>query len=318
MTFSPSSMDGRPVRRHLLSLADVDADELRLLVERGVQYATVRHQGEPLAGTVIGVYFRRTSTRTRTAFTAAALRLGASTIAYGPADLQLQTGESVEDTGRVLSSMLDGLVARTADDVAELSGYAAQSRMSVINAMTAQEHPTQALSDLSTMRAHFGGVDGLRVLYFGEGNNTAAALALALPRFAGTALHLRTPAGYGLDERVLAQAQVYAKGTGSVVAELHDPHDLPSPVDVVYTTRWQTTGTSKQDPAWRTVFEPFQVNRAVLDTSPGAVFMHDLPAHRGDEVTAEVLDGPRSLAFRQAEFKLYGAMAVLEWCLRGR
>ncbi|CAO5160377.1 ornithine carbamoyltransferase [Frankia sp. AiPs1] len=317
MTFSPMSRDGCTVRRHLLSLNDLDAEDLNQLVLRGVRYAAWPDHGEPLAGTVLGVYFRRTSTRTRTAFTTAALRLGARVIAYGPNDLQLETGESIEDTGRVLSSMLDGLVARTADDTGELRAYAAQNRMSVINAMSAQEHPTQALSDLSTMFAHFGGIDGLRVLYIGEGNNTAVALALALARFARTTLYLRTPPGYGLDEDVLKQARLHAQSTGSIVEESHDPYDLPESMDVVYTTRWQTTGTSKPDPDWRTVFAPFRVDRAVLEANPQAEFMHDLPAHRGEEVTAEVLDGPRSLAFRQAENKLYSAMAVLEWCLRG-
>jgi ornithine carbamoyltransferase len=170
--------------RHLISLDDLSDTDLRDIVERGAQLG--RHaglSGTTLAGTVVGVYFRKTSTRTRTAFASGALRLGAGVVRYGPGDLQLNTGESSEDTGRVLSGMLDVLVARTAGSPSELRVWAGQERMAVINAMTADEHPTQALADLTTLTLRFGTVDGLRVLYVGEGNNTAAALALGLSRY---------------------------------------------------------------------------------------------------------------------------------------
>lgn len=300
--------------RSLISVDDLTDDELRALVDRGVHYSTGRVAHPlPLEGLIAGIYFRMTSTRTRTAFSSGALRLGARLISYGPDDLQTNTGESSEDTGRVFSRMLDVLVARTGGPTAEMRAWAAQDRMSVINAMSAEEHPTQALTDLTTLLRHFGRVAGLRVLYVGEGNNTAAALALALSRYPGTELHLRTPPGYGLPERYLRRAAENAERAGSSVEQRHDMARLPE-VDVVYTTRWQTTGTTKPDPRWREVFAPFRVDRAVLATSPGAVFLHDLPAHRGDEVTAEVLDGPCSLAFDQAENKYHSARAVLEWC----
>jgi ornithine carbamoyltransferase len=305
--------------RHLISLDDMSDSELRAVVDRGAQLAHRARSGAgvgstALAGHVVGVYFRKTSTRTRTAFSSGALRLGASLIAYGPDDLQLNTGETTEDTGRVMSGMLDVLVARTSGDPAEMRAWAEQGRMAVINAMSASEHPTQGLTDLSTLAEHFGAVEGLRVLYVGEGNNSAAALALGLSRFRGVRLELRTPPGYGLDKAVLERAEEQAKATGSLFTERHDTDELPRGCDAVYTTRWQTTGTSKPDPDWRTVFAPFQVSAAMMEHSPEAVFLHDLPAHRGEEVTAEVLDGPASIAFQQAENKMYSAMAVLEWC----
>ncbi|MFJ5552106.1 ornithine carbamoyltransferase [Streptomyces sp. NPDC093225] len=304
--------------RHLVSLDDLTDDDLRGIVARGAELSSGRAApGGSLDGTVAGIYFRRTSTRTRTAFSAGALRLGARLVTFSGSDLQTNTGETSEDTGRVFSRMLDVLVARTADDPAELRAWAGQSRMSVVNAMTADEHPTQGLTDLTTLLRHFGRIEGLRVLYLGEGNNTAAALALGLSRFAGTELELRTPEGYGLRGDVAVRAAASAAAHGSAVVERHDTDDLPQDVDVVYTTRWQTTGTSKPDPDWRARFEPFRVTRALWRRSPKAVFLHDLPAHRGEEVTAEVLDGDRSIAFDQAENKMHSAMAVLEWCRGG-
>lgn len=304
--------------RHLISLDDLTDDDLRAIVRRAARLAERPRSVETsLRGDVVGIYFRKTSTRTRTAFSSGALRLGAQIIAYGPGDLQTNTGETIEDTGRVLASMLDVLVARTAADPAELRAIAAQERMAVINAMSEDEHPTQALADLTTVVRRFGKVDGLRMLYLGEGNNSAAALALALSRFPGTELHLRTPPGYGLAPDVLARASAHAARSGASIVERNDADDLPEGVDVVYTTRWETTGTIKPDPDWRKVFAPFQATTDVWRSSPEAVFMHDLPAHRGEEVTTEVLDGPHSIAFAQAENKLYSAMAALEWC-RGK
>ena len=306
------------VARHLISLDDLSDDDLHDIVARGAELS--RRSGPTdsvLAGKIVGIFFRKTSTRTRTAFSSGALRLRAGVIAYGPDDLQLNTGESSEDTGRVLSGMLDALVARTADDPDEMRVWAGQDRMAVINAMSADEHPTQALADLTTLTVHFGSVEGLRVLYVGEGNNTAAALALGLSRYRGTHLELRTPPGYGLTQDVRERAAKFAAASGAVVHERHDLDQLPTEFDVVYTTRWQTTGTSKPDPDWRAAFAPFQVTAALMDRFADAVFMHDLPAHRGEEVTADVLDGPRSIAFAQAENKMHSAMAVLEWCVAG-
>ncbi|ASW55437.1 ornithine carbamoyltransferase [Plantactinospora sp. KBS50] len=301
-------------RRHLISIDDLGDEDLRWIVRRGAEYsAGTAGDARPCDGDVVGLLFRNTSTRTRTAFSAAALRLGGRLITYGGQDLQENTGETVGDTGEVLSRMLDVLVVRSAGGDAELRGYAVSHRMAVVNAMSASEHPTQALTDLTTLTRHFGSVEGLRVLYVGEGNNTASALCLALSRFAGTELHLRTPAGFGVDPYFLDRAATAAKANDARVAQRHDMAALPQ-VDVVYTTRWQTTGTTKPVPNWRELFAPFQVDRGVLDRCGAGVFMHDLPAHRGEEVTAEVLDGPASIAFAQAENKYHSARAVLEWC----
>ncbi|GAB1818982.1 ornithine carbamoyltransferase [Herbidospora sp. RD11066] len=315
MTTTDAALATRP--RNLLTLGDLPAPDLDHLVTRARTMAERLAARDPdltdtLRGRVAGIYFTRTSTRTRTAFSSAALRLGAGLISYGPGDLQVNTGETLEDTGRVLSGMLDLLVVRTAGPVADMAALA-HPGMAVVNAMSAEEHPTQALADLTTLHAHFGGVAGLRVLYVGEGNNTATALALALTRYPGAELHLRTPPGYGLPADTAQVAAIQAADTGAILTERHDMDDLPADVDVVYTTRWQTTGTTKPDPDWRRIFAPFRVDEHLMARYPDAVFLHDLPAHRGEEVTADVLDGPRSLAFTQAHHKLHSAMAVLEW-----
>jgi ornithine carbamoyltransferase len=302
--------------RHLVSLAALQRDELHELVLRSAAHAAaVVPPEQSLHGRIVGLYFRKTSTRTRTAFSSAALRLGASIIAFGPNDLQENTGETWEDTGAVLSRMLDALVARTAGPPEELLAWAEQERMAVVNAMSADEHPTQALADLTTLVQQFSALEGVRVLYIGEGNSTAVALALALTRFEGAELHVRTPAGYGIARDKWEIASGYAERFGAVLTEDDSLAELPAEVDAVYTTRWQTTGTTKPDPDWRRAFEPFRVDEELMRRYRRAIFMHDLPAHRGEEVTAGVLDGPASAAFDQAENKLHSAKATLEWCL---
>jgi ornithine carbamoyltransferase len=302
--------------RHFLSLRALQSGHIVPLVERAVALKGGAPQ-RLLRGKTVGLLFRKTSTRTRTSFTVAALRLGAYATAFGPQDLQTNTGESVADTAAVLSRYLDALVIRTAASIDEMRIFASQRSMAVINAMSACEHPTQAIADLSIILDRFGRLDDLHVLYLGEGNNTAAALALAIGQIPGMRLSLRTPAGYALTDDIRAAAGALCRQSGAHVHESHDPRDLPPKVDVVYTTRWQTTGTSKPDPEWRTHFQPFTVDASVMTrvAHSGTVFMHDLPAVRGEEVSAEVLDGPRSVAFDQAEHKMYGAMAILEWCL---
>ncbi len=302
--------------RHLLSIDDLDDAELHGLVERGTaRGARDAECARPLAGRVVGVLFRKTSTRTRTAFASGAIRLGAGVVSYGPNDLQENTGESVEDTGRVLSRMLDALVARTAGPQHDLHVLARQPHMAVVNAMSEDEHPTQALADLSTILSFRGCIEGVCALYVGEGNNTATALTRAFARVPGAVLDLRTPPGYGVGDAALSAARAASMRTGATVRERHDLDDLASDVDIVYTTRWQTTGTTKHDPGWRTTFAPFRVGSDLMARYPRAHFMHDLPAHRGEEVDAAVLDGPASVAFEQAQHKLYSAMAILEWCL---
>lgn len=298
--------------RSLISLSDITEGELAELVGRAVEFGAGA-SATPLAGRAVGTYFRRSSTRTRTSFWRAATRLGAEVIAYGPDDLQLTTNESLADTARVLSCYLDALVVRTNGDIAELRELAQAPNLAVVNALTEFEHPTQALADLATVAEEFGQLANRHLLYVGEGNSTAAALARAAAITPDFELTLLTPAGYGLPAEVLAAG-------GGRVRQHHRLDDVPKPVDVVYTSRWQTMGVSKADPDWRVAFDPYQVNAELLErvSSASTIFLHDLPAIRGQEVTDEVLDGPRSRAWRQAFHKMTAAMAVLEWCTATR
>jgi ornithine carbamoyltransferase len=308
-----------PPVRHMLSLAELGAARLARLVDRSIEFAA-GHGGEgpkPLADKIVGIYFRKPSTRTRSSFTVGAMKLGARTIAYGPDDLQLVTGETIEDTARVLSSYLDALVIRTNGSIAEMRVLAEQNEMAVINAMSENEHPTQAIADLATIKEWFGQLADIHVLYLGEGNNTATALALAVAQAPGMKVTFVTPEGYGLPEPFLEQVRLLAARHGAMIEHHHRMEEPPGDVDAVYTTRWQTMGVPHPDPNWREKFWPYSVTPELmaLVSKPSTIFLHDLPAVRGEDVDSDVLDGPQSLVWRQARHKMFSAMAVLEWCL---
>jgi ornithine carbamoyltransferase len=294
--------------RSLISLLDISGEDLAGIVDSAVKYAEQRPP-RTLERRAVGIYFRRSSTRTRTSFWRAATLLGADTIAFGPDDLQLTTGETLADTARVLSGYLDLLVVRTNDDMAELRELDAAGGLGVVNALTRYEHPTQALADLATLQEEFGQLAGRHLVYAGEGNSTAQALVYATALAPGLRLTVVTPPGYGLAADVLAAEP-------DRVRQCHSFDDVDGPADAVYTSRWQTMGVAKDDPDWLSAFRPYQVTDELLDRigTAKAVFLHDLPAVRGQEVTDEVLDGPRSRAWRQSRHKMTAAAAVLQWC----
>ena len=305
--------------RHVLSIAELGRENLSELLDKA--FTLAKQHGEwkqSLKGKTVGIYFRRSSTRTRTSFAVGAMRLGASTIDYRSNDLQLITGETVADTARVLSGFIDILVVRTNETLAEMKAFANQDRMAIINAMSDNEHPTQTIADLVTIQEAFGHLEDVHILYLGEGNNTAASLALAVAQLPSMQLTLVTPEGYGLPESVLETARGFAAQSGSVIEQHHEVECLPKNVDVVYTTRWQTMGEPKSEVNWQEKFFPYSVTPALMTrvSKPGrTIFLHDLPAVRAAEVLDEVLDGPQSRAFQQARHKLTGAGAVLSWCV---
>ena len=265
--------------QHCLSVTDLSFEQLDHLVRRSAWYAGADSHGHrPLCGRVVGSYFAVTSTRTRTAFTVGALRLGASVMPYGPADLQTKTGETTGDTAAGLSGMLDGFVIRTAASTAELRTMACQDRMSVVNAMTTEEHPTQALADLVTMMLQFGRLDGLRVLYIGEGNNTAAALALPSP--------IREHPAGAADTAGIRGAGADDGGRRSDGHFLQHPHRTPRhgrPAGGCECRLHHPVGDDRNRETHSRLAERFARSRwtTPVEDQSGAVFMHDLPANRG-------------------------------------
>ena len=304
--------------RNLISLSDLSPAELDHIVQRAASFGRRGVEHRTLTGRQVGIFFRKSSTRTRTSFWSGASRLGADVITFGPDELQLSTGETPEDTSRVLGQYLDALVVRTNGDVAEMRGLGSSPDLAVVNALSLDEHPTQAIADLAMLTEEFGTLAGRHVLCVGEGNSSGAALALAAALTPGLRLTLLCPAGYEVPKDVLAKVEELSGG-GALVEQFTDPDAVRGPVDAVYTSRWQTMGVPKANPDWLRDFEGFAIDAAFLDrfSGPGTIFMHDLPAVRGQEVADEVLDGARSRAWRQAHHKMTAAMAVLEWCVVG-
>jgi ornithine carbamoyltransferase len=302
--------------RNLISLTDLTPAELDALVRRAVRYGGPEPVDKVLAGRAIGIFFSQPSTRTRTSFWAGATRLGAGVITFGPGELQLTTGESIEDTARVLGEYLDALVIRTNGDVQEMRRLGGSGKLAVVNALSWDEHPTQAVADLAMLVEEFGELGGRHLLYTGEGNSTAAALALATALTPGFRLSLVCPPGYGLPKQLLDTAGELSGGRHQV-DQYESFDEVIGPVDAIYTSRWQTMGVPKADPDWLAAFTDYRVDTALLErfSGPGTVFLHDLPAVRGQEVEDAVLDGPSSRAWRQAQHKMTAAMAVLEWCV---
>jgi ornithine carbamoyltransferase len=304
--------------RHFLSVAELGPATLERLSDDAVAIARGAWDGrEPLRGKYVGLYFQSPSTRTRTSFTVGAMKLGAHTVAYGPSDLAPSPGERLEDTGRALAQYLDVLVVRASEPVSQMEALGAQGKMSVVNAMSDTEHPSQAIADLSAIKDVFGRLEGIHILHLGEGNNTAAAQMLAVAQIPGMRMTLVSPRGYGLSAQTLARAHALAKQSGAIVEEHHRMDRLPRGVDVVYTTRW-TIGTPKIESDWMTQFRPYAITPALMAEvsrrEGGTVFLHDLRAMRGFEVMDAVLDGPQSRASTLAYHKMSAGMAVLSYC----
>jgi ornithine carbamoyltransferase len=298
--------------KDLLRIADLAPEGLRRLLDlaAAVKDEPAGHSGA-LAGETVVLYFAKPSTRTRLSFAAAVTRLGGAPAVVGTNELQLGRGETIEDTARVVSRYASAFVIRTFADV-DVARAASASIVPVVNALTDRHHPCQALADLLTLRERFGEVRGLRVAYVGDGNNVAHSLMEACA-MAGADIVVGTPPGYEPDEEVVAQAERLAAVSGSLVQVTHDPLRAVAGADAVYTDVWLSMGTPEAERAARVAaLAPYRVDDALMaHAASGAVFLHCLPAHRGDEVAASVIDGPRSLVFDQAENRMHTAAAVL-------
>jgi ornithine carbamoyltransferase len=279
-----------PVPDHLLRISDLDVTSIHALLDLATAMKTRPHGFvEALRGDTLVCYFEKPSTRTRVSFAAAAERLGMLPLVLRPDELQLGRGETIEDTARTLSGYAAAIAVRTFAQET-LERIAAAAKVPVINALTDEHHPCQALADLLTLRERFGRLDGLRVAFVGAGNNVARSL-LDAGTLTGMDVVVASPPGYELPS-----------AGGHAV---HDPVEAVSGAHAVYTDVWVSMGEERERETRLAVFEPYRVDDALMASArPDAVFMHCLPAHRGEEVTAEVIDGARSVVWQQAENRL--------------
>ena len=271
--------------------------------------ASKRHAAPPLVGRTLAMLFQKPSLRTRVTFEAGMVQLGGHAI-YLTHDVVLGARESVRDVAHNLEKFVDGIVVRTGPHEVALE-LAAQADIPVINGLTLREHPCQALADVFTMRERFGRLEGLVVAFVGDGNNVYHSLAL-LGAALGMEVRLAHPEGYAPNERIVARARELAAATGGRLVFGNDPVEIVRGAAVVYTDAWTSMGQEAEAEERRDAFAGFRVDDALLDAAgPDALAMHCLPAHRGEEITASVMDGPRSLIWDQSENRLHVQKGLL-------
>jgi len=296
---------------HFLSFAGTAPDELEALLAQAAELKSDRDVGrDALGGRSVLLHFAKPSTRTRISFAAAIARLGGTAIATSPLELQLDRGESIADTARVVSRYCAAIVVR-GHAHAELEELAWWATAPVVNALTDRHHPCQALADLLTLQERFGSLAGLTLAYVGDGGNVAHSL-IEGAALAGIDLRVATPESLRPDRAIVADARAVASATGGSVTLLDDPAEAVEGADAVYTDVHVSMGEDHVRAAKLQTLARYRVDEALMArATAGAAFMHCLPAHRGEEVTAGVIDGPQSVVFEQAENRLHTAAALL-------
>ncbi len=298
--------------RHFLDLKDFSAAELRAMLTEAARLKRTRGTGKkPLAGKTLALIFEKPSTRTRISFEVAMRELGGDVIVLSSRDMQIGRGETIGDTARVLSRYVHGIMLRT-DSAAKLHELAATASVPVINGLTELSHPCQIMADVLTFEEHCGPIAGQVVAWVGDGNNVAVSWIEAAARF-GFSLRLACPEGYAPDAAVLD----WAKAEGADVSVMRDATAAVAKAACVVTDTWLSMADSDDEAAARAAaFAPYQVTQTLMDmAAKHSIFMHCLPAHRGEEVAAEVIDGPASRVFDEAENRLHAQKAILAWCL---
>ena len=296
--------------KHLISLSDWSKDDLERLLELAVQLKAEWRSGgnaPVLAGKVLAMVFQKPSLRTRVSFEMAMKHLGGDAMMLGPSEIGLGKRESIGDVARVLSGYVQGIMARVFDHdhVVQLARYAS---VPVINGLSDDRHPCQALADILTIHERFGSLQGLKFAFVGDGNNVAASSLIACAKY-GLDFAIASPPGYALEGDVIEEA----RGISDIKVETFlEPEDAVRDADVVYTDTWVSMGQEDEVAQRLALFEPYQVNAELLKLAkPTAIVLHCLPAHRGQEITDEVADGPQSMIFPQAENRLHAQKAVL-------
>jgi ornithine carbamoyltransferase len=295
--------------RDLLSINDLNPEELDLLIRTAL---SMKRDGSPavLTGKTIAMLFEKPSLRTRVSFEVGMKQLGGSAIYLSQAEVGLGQREPVDDVARVLSRYVSAIVARTYAQQT-LQELADAADTPVINALSDDEHPCQALADLLTVREKKGRLEGVRVAFVGDGNNVAASLAVACG-LAGVQFVIASPPGYDLPAGVVSSAREWAQRIGGTVETVISPEDAVKGADVVYTDVWTSMGQESTRRQRLEAFQGYQVDEQLMTLAkPDAIFMHDLPAHRGEEIVEAVIEGPQSVVFDQAENRLHAQKALL-------
>ena len=299
---------------NFLRFSDLAQSEIELIVQRAVKIKSGDH-GTPLAGKSAVLLFEKPSLRTKLSFWVGIEKLGGRPVYFGPEEVGLGKREPIADVARVVARMADIAVIRTfAQSV--LNEFSSASTVPVVNALSDFEHPCQALADLQTIYEHLGRLSGVRVAYIGDGNNVARSLAYAV---AGSGGHfvLASPAGFELDSESLTGAANYGIQMGGSVDQLRSPQDAVKGADIVYTDVWASMGQEGEAESRKDAFAGYQVNPELMSrANTGARFMHDMPAHPGEEVSERMLDHPSSIVFDQAENRLWAQAALVEALLR--
>ena len=299
-----SSLSGRD----LLSLSDLSASELADLLTFAAELKVGKHQPQ-FPQKVLGLLFRKASTRTRVSFSVAMYQLGGQVLDLHSGVTQVSRGEPTCDTARVLDRYLDVVAIRTFEQ-AEVQEFADYAAMPVINALTDLEHPCQILADLLTIQEEFGALEGLTLAYLGDGNNVAHSLLLGCA-LAGMNIHIAGPEGYAPDPAIVAQAQGLMGGAGRVLVT-PDPEAAVKGAQVIYTDVWASMGQESESGQRLPMFQPYQVNEALMSMASGdAIALHCLPAHRGEEITHAVIEGSASRVWDQAENRMHAQKALL-------
>lgn len=305
------------MKRDLLTLDDLTRSELVSVLQTAARLKDYLKRGIPhhyLTGRTLGMIFKKPSSRTRISFEVGMFQLGGLALFLNDQELGLGVREGVADIGRLFSRYLDGIVIRTflQDEVEELARYAT---IPVINGLTNLHHPCQILADLLTIQEKFGRWEGVKVAWIGDGNNVANSWLQGAAKM-GMHLALACPRGYWPASTLIRKTQEEAMATGGSIEVMEDPYQAVKGADVIYTDVWASMG-QEEERRWRLeVFQSYQVNQALLEAAkPTTLVMHCLPAHRGEEITADVIDGPQSIVFDHAENRLHTQKAVLHFLL---